>query len=219
MIEPCRSFSTGLGVGLGILLSLALLTDEASAADPNDAPAVRKRRGGLTVGLALGPLAGAASGYPNDLKAIGRPEFFTETGFSAGGAASGWLGVTFNDYLSFGLAGYGGAMASANQLTQTTAFAFRVETYPAYSFGGAFRDLGLSVESGLAVAETTSLDDGAKLIASGAASRAALGIFWEGLEVWKLRMGPFVAADMVWSSPMTRTATWLGWRTNFTLDP
>jgi hypothetical protein len=146
-------------------------------------------------------MAGAARGYPNDLKTIGRPEFLTETGFAAGGAGSAWIGITFNDYLSFGLAGYGGAMSSAQHLTQTTAFAFRVEAYPAYGLGGPLRDLGV------------------KVIESGAASRVALGAFWEGVRLWKLGMGPFVSADLLWGSPMFRGATWIGWRTSLTLDP
>ncbi|MBM4357399.1 MAG: hypothetical protein FJ096_04740 [Deltaproteobacteria bacterium] len=216
---PIGRFSTASSLALGALTLITVTASEALAADPNAEVPKRERRGGLTFGVALGPMAGSARGYPNDLKTIGRPESLTETGFSAGGAGSGWLGITFNDYLSFGLAGYGGAMSSAQHLTRTTAFAFRVEAYPAYALGGPFRDLGLSVESGIGVASTTLHDGGAKVIESGAASRVALGAFWEGVRLWKLGMGPFVSADLLWGSPMFRGATWLGWRTSLTLDP
>jgi hypothetical protein len=217
--RPRWRFSTAHGVSLGLAAWLGLTSGDADAADPNAEVPNRERRGGLTFGLAVGPMAGAARGYPNDLKTIGRPEFLTETGFAAGGAGSAWIGITFNDYLSFGLAGYGGAMSSAQHLTQTTAFAFRVEAYPAYGLGGPLRDLGVSVESGIGVASTTLHDGGAKVIESGAASRVALGAFWEGVRLWKLGMGPFVSADLLWGSPMFRGATWIGWRTSLTLDP
>lgn len=212
-----------LSTASALALAAMLLVSEARAAepppDPNAAPAVRTRRGGFTAGLALGPLVGAASGYPNDLKAIGRPEFLSETGVSGGGAGTAWIGVTFNDYLSFGLAGYGGAMVGAQHLTTFNAFAFRLEGYPAFALGGPLRDFGLSLESGLGFATTTLSDGGAKVIESGAASRVGLGAFYELVRLGKFTMGPFASADLMWSPSSFRHATWLGWRTSFCIGP
>ncbi|MBM4376728.1 MAG: hypothetical protein FJ095_16725 [Deltaproteobacteria bacterium] len=212
-------FSTGLAVTAAACALLVGVEARAAESDPNAAPPRRTRRGGFTAGLALGPLGGAAVGYPNDLKQIGRPEFRSDTGFSGGGAGTAWIGVTFNDYLAFGLAGYGGAMVGAQHLTTFNAFAFRLEGYPAFGLGGPLRDFGLSLESGLGVATTKPVDSDAKVIESGAASRVALGTFFEGLRVGKFAMGPFAAVDLSWSPSSFRHTTWIGWRTNFNVGP
>jgi hypothetical protein len=214
-------FSTAraLAVTTAALALLSSVDARSAEPDPNAAPARRTRRGGFTAGLALGPLGGAAVGYPNDLKLIGRPEFRADTGLSGGGAGTAWIGITFNDYLSFGLAGYGGAMVGPQHLTSFNAFAFRLEGYPAFGLGGPLRDLGVSLESGLGVANTTLLDTEVKVIESGAASRVAVGTFYEGWRFGKFAMGPFAAVDLSWSSSSFRHATWIGWRTNFNVGP
>ena len=144
--------------------------------------------------MQLGPQVGSARGYPNDARQIGRSAYLTDTGYSIGGAGSAWVGITFNDYLSFNLAGYAGALIGAQHRTTYQAFAFRVEAFPAYVAGGPFRDLGVSLES-------------------------ALGAFYEGFRVWKLATGPFVEADMMWSASAVRPTVWLGWRMNFANKP
>lgn len=213
-----RSFSTSVAI-------LAALSTPATAwadpgPEPNAEPSTVVRRGGLSFGVALGPLVGGASGYPNDVLKIGRKEFLTETGFAGGGAGSLWVAMTFNDYLAFGLAGYGGAAVGASHLATFNGFAFRVEAYPAFGVGGAFRDLGFSLESGLGGLSATVTDgDGTKVIDAGLASRFAVGAFYDGVRAWKLSMGPFVAADLMWSNSSSRPAVWLGWRTAFANRP
>ena len=50
-------------------------------------------------------------------------------------------------------------------------------------------------------------------------SRLAMGVVWEGVRAWMLSMGPYVAADMMWSPSSLRPATWFGWRTTFYAGP
>lgn len=216
---PSR-FSTAFCLRAAATFGFVLLTGEAHAAEP-DAPLPEpSRRGGFTFGVALGPQVGSTRGYPNDARKIGRAAYLSDTGFSGGGAGSAWIGITFNDLLSFSLAGYGGALVGAQHRSTYQAFAFRVEAFPAYRVGGPFRDVGVSVESGLGVVSSTRTEgDGAKAIDSGSASRFAFGAFYEGFRAWKLAMGPFVEGDLMWSGSAFRPTTWLGWRTNFTNKP
>ncbi len=188
---------------------------EARAADPNptNTPVVYQRRGGFLVGIALGPVIGVASGYPNDARKIDRSEFFTSTGVSGGGSGSLWIGVAFTDWLSFGLAGYGGGMLGGGDLTRYGAGSFRVEAFPGYPLGGAWRDFGASIEAGVALAAAAPREGGDDLVASGGASRFAFGLFYEGIRAWKISMGPFASADVIWSPSATRPLAWIGWRT------
>ena len=208
-----------LGSGV-VAAGLVLSSADARADDSNFAPGPSARRGGFTFGMQLGPQVGSARGYPNDARQIGRSAYLTDTGYSIGGAGSAWVGITFNDYLSFNLAGYAGALVGAQHRTTYQAFAFRVEAFPAYVAGGPFRDLGVSLESGLGVVSSTlRADDALRPIDSGSASRFALGAFYEGFRVWKLATGPFVEADMMWSASAVRPTVWLGWRMNFANKP
>ena len=211
-----RRFSTAFAaVGVGLLFA----PSTAKAADPNAAPVVRERRGGFTFGVAVGPAVGTNRGYPNDARKVGRSEFLSETGFAAGGSGSAWVGITFNDALAFSLAGYGGMLASPERRTTYQGFAFRLDAFPAYRLGGPFRDLGVSLESGLGVLATKPTAGGDPVIDSGSASRVALGAFFEGFRAWKVGMGPFVEADLMWSRSAFRPTAWFGWRVNLTASP
>jgi hypothetical protein len=189
------------------------------AADPTHAPVEHRRRGGFSFGIALGPALGVATGYPNDARKIDRSEFFTSTGFAGGGAGTAWLGLAFTDWLSFGIAGYGGMLVGRDVRAQSAAFAFRVEGFPAWLLGGAGRELGVSLEAGVGVVNGAPKGGGDDVIASGGASRFGFGLFYEGIRAWKFSMGPFASVDVIWSSSALRPIAWLGWRTAFYLRP
>lgn len=194
-----------------------LLVVDALAEDPVAGPE-RDRRGGFSAGVAFGPVVGSVSGFPNDARRIGREDARVEPGFSVGGAGSAWVGITFNDWLAFGLGGYGGRITSHDQPTTFATGGLRVEGYPAFALGGVWRDLGVSVESGLGIAFTEAAS-GEKVIDAGLASRVAFGAHFDAVRAWKLSMGPFVAADLMWSPSITRPTAWIGWRTTFALEP
>ncbi len=191
----------------------------ARAEDPTSQPVEHRRRGGFVLGIALGPALGVARGYPNDARKIDRAEFLSDSGFAGGGAGSLWIGVGFTDWLTFGLAGYGGAEWSAGDRIVSGAFSFRVEAFPAWPLGGAWREFGASVEAGLGVSTTTPRGGGDNVVESGGASRFAFGLFYEGIRASKLSMGPFAAVDTMWSSSAFRPLAWLGWRMSLYTKP
>jgi uncharacterized protein (TIGR00251 family) len=72
--------------------------------------------------------------------------------------------------------------------------------FPAFGLGGAWEDIGLTVDAGLGATNTSDADDpDIALIEAPVASRLGVGAFWEGIEVWKLSMGPFASFDAMWN--------------------
>lgn len=184
-----------------------------------DASAVAERRCGFTIGLLGGGHLGTARGYPNDALKIDREEFLTDVGFAGGGLGELYVGIALADWMVFGLGfAYGGTL-SADHESAFGGLAFRIDAFPAYAAGGVFEDLGLMVEAGFGITNTDLSADGTRVIESGAASRVAVGAFYEGIRLWKLSMGPYVAADVMFSQSVTQPAAWIGWRTALYAGP
>lgn len=176
------------------------------------------RREGFTVGVLVGSLLGNVSGFPNDALRIGRDEFRTTTGFAGGGFGSVFIGVTFADWIGFSLAGGYGAMLSADHDTRNFAIDFRVDGWPFFGLGGVGEDLGVNVTAGLGGSNTTrrdgaTVDEFETVIDGALASHLGLGVFWEGVRLWKINMGPFVGFDAYFSQSVLQTAATIGWRT------
>jgi hypothetical protein len=201
------------------------LTGDRPAAAPSastaavsiDRPA--ERRCGLAVGLALGGVLGTARGYPNDALKIDREPYLTELGAAGGGTGGAWIGVAVTDWVVLSLGGSAGRMLGGGHVVDSAAFAFHIDAFPTYALGGPWRELGVMVETGLGVSNAAMGAGKVNAIESGGASRLALGLFYEGLRAWQLSMGPFAAADLMWSPSAWRPVAWVGWRTAFYLGP
>jgi hypothetical protein len=168
------------------------------------------------LGLQLGPFLGSARGFPNDSLKIDRDEFLTETGVGPGSAIGAYIGIALSDWFVFGIGPGFGRFTNGDLTTGHGSLMFHIDTFPAFSAGGAWEDLGVMLEVGVGVFQTTEADDDETLlIDSGAGSRLTVGAVWEGIQLWKLSMGPFLAADMMWSTTSSRPGGWVGWRTTF----
>ncbi len=209
---------TANGKDAGSAKPAAALAPAAEGPAWETAPSLR--RAGFSMGVLLGGSLGNVSGYPNDVAKRGKPEFLTDTGFAYGGNATLWLGGALADWLVFG-AGLSASYAQGNgTVVQGFTFLFRTEIFPLFSLGGAFHDLGLSVDTGAGSytgeVENKPSGDAGKLIApvieSGAASRVGIGAFYDGLRVSKLSGGPFVSFDYTWSSNMAQPLLMIGFR-------
>jgi hypothetical protein len=181
---------------------------------------VRERRCGFSVGTLLGGVVGGVTGYPNDALKINRDEFFTDTSVAGGGAADVWLGIAIVDWLALGLGGQVGRMVASEHTSDYWGASFHVDAFPAYPLGGAWREFGVMLEAGIANSDTYRSDDrDISVIESGIASHLDLGLFYEGIRLWKFSMGPFVAADLQFSPSSFRPTGWLGWRTALYAGP
>jgi hypothetical protein len=178
------------------------------------------RRCGFNLGLHLGPMMGGATGYPNDALKIDRDEFRTDTGFALGGNLGIWIGITLADWFTVGLGPSFGRLRTGDTTTQFFAAGFHLDVFPAFGLGGAWEDLGVTLDAGLGATDTSNADDSEEiLIDAPIASRFGVGGFWEGIRVWKLSMGPFASFDAMWSPTSLRPTAWLGWRTAFYAGP
>lgn len=198
---------------------------DAGPGEPNEPAAWEKappeRRSGFSVGVLLGGGLGNITGYPQDIEKRGKPQFLTDMGATYGGSATLWLGGALTDYLVFGVGLGGGMYQGGGATVQGFTFVFHTEAFPLYWLGGFWRDIGISLDTG-AGTFTGELNDkpaGAAgeqippVIESGAASRVGAGIFYDGLRVWKISTGPFVAFDYTWSSTLSQPIFLLGLRT------
>lgn len=189
-------------------------------AEPDWQTAPALRRSGFAAVVSFGAHLGAASGFPNDALQIDRPELETNTGFAIGGSPSLFVGGALADWVSFGLSGSVGRMVSADHQLDFFSIGFRTELFPAFSLGGAWQDVGLLLDTGLAfLGGTATADDSVTLIDSGGASRVGLGVFYEGFRVWKVSTGPFASFDVIWSPSSSRPTAWVGWRTSLYTGP
>ncbi len=223
MLAPARAIASEdepktVDLGKPAVSAEAPSAEAPKVADWEKAPS--ERRCGFALGLSFGPIVGTATGYPNDSLKIERDAYFTDVGFAGGGAGGAWLGVAITDWFVFGLGGTAGKLFSADHQTDFGAFAFHIDAFPAYDLGGSWRELGLMLEVGLGLTSSVAKDNSDdELIQSGGASRIAFGGFYEGIRLWKLSMGPFAAADMMFSPSAMRPTAWLGWRTAFYAGP
>lgn len=194
---------------------------EEPPADNNDRAwetAPHEHRGGFAMGLSIGGGVGAANGFPNDAKKIGRAAYYTESGLGFTSASSFWLGGALADWLTFGI-GVGYSMILNGETRSTTPLMqFHTDVYPLYMFGGPLRDLGAVFEVGLGFPQTIDIETEEVLI-DGTSSFVMAGAVWEGIKAWKLRFGPMVAGHYMWSETLRRPALILGFRGTLYTSP
>ncbi len=172
------------------------------------------------MGVSFGGSIGNVTGFPADIRKR-TADFRADTGAGFGGGATLWLGGALTDWLVFG-AGLGAAHTQGNgTVVQGFTFVFHTEVFPLFSLGGVFQELGIGLDTGAGSftgeIENKPAGDAGKLIApvieSGAASRVGASIFYDGLRLWKVSTGPFVAFDYTWSATLNQPLFMIGLRT------
>lgn len=180
-----------------------------------------ERRSGFSLGLLVSGGLGNIIGYPADIEKRGKAEFKTDMGAAYGGTATLWLGGALTDWLVFGAGLGGGAFQGGGADLVGWTFVLHSEVFPLYWLGGAWREIGISLDTGTG-SYTGELHDKpagpageliAPVIESGAASRVGFGLFYDGLRISKISAGPYVAFDYTWSATLNQPVFLLGWRT------
>ncbi len=175
----------------------------------------RPYRSGFVVGLSIGTGVASFAGYPNDSRKIGLLSHYTETGASIGGVGALWFGGALSEWFTFGIGFIGGSMPLlTDQKASAGGLIFHMEAYPLFSLRKRWRDLGVMFDAGTGSATVTPKDSDTKLIDSGSASMIGGGPFYEGFKLWKLKGGPFLVGNYMWSDSVRRPALFIGWRTS-----
>ncbi|WP_437277704.1 hypothetical protein WME90_41760 [Sorangium sp. So ce375] len=229
-MATCPPLRRARASALPALLGLCLLpaaaaaqpaaSGETPAADPLFAPRSATRRSGLAAGIAGGLALGGAAGFPNDVQKIGYERHYTETGVGIGGGGYVWIGGALSDWLTFGAAFGGHSLSAADHASLAGGFMFHTEVFPLFSLAEGWRDAGVAFDAGTGVAYTTSdADGGAEVIDGALPARLGLGVFYEGIRLWKVAMGPWLYADYTWSTSVRQPGFYLGWRTALYTGP
>jgi len=197
----------GLPVALVALLSAGV----AHAEDDNvNRPVHATRRSDFAAGLSVGAAFGRASGYPNEVQKIDNTAYRQNTKLAIGPGELLWVGVAFNDYLTFGLA-FGGASLNGNDRTGTaTIYGFHVDAYPLFDLNKNLQDLGVFANIG--TGPLTITGGGREDAEGGAMSYLEGGLVYERLRLWRFGIGPSLSVSHMWSETAKLTATQAGLR-------
>jgi hypothetical protein len=196
---------------------VALLLAPLARADntPVELEKPNERRAGVVIGAFYGLGLASSAGYPNDSNDIGNPDYYAASGLLAGGGGSGFVMGALTDYLSFGF--WGGAATFNNATWHSTGpgGGLRLELFPLYALGKAFRDLGVYTQVGIG-GTTLVYRDAPGVSSSGVASALGAGVFYE---FWLLKagrghfaLGPSLEYDAVVSEPIERHGALFGAR-------
>lgn len=197
--------------------TLACLDAGADVATPPPDPnawqkAPPTRRGGFAMGMALGFGVAGISGYPADVKKAGYAAYYATTDARPAPNLSVWVGGALSDWLNFGFGVTGGLLlATGDNTTQSFAGMFHIEAFPLFYVSDKLRDLGLMFDAGSGIARLIDPKD-RKLVDSTAASMVGGGVFWEPIQFWRIRGGPFLVGNYMWSGTAQRPAVYAGWR-------
>lgn|GEM_PF-892764 len=176
------------------------------------APAVR--RDGFAMGVTTGFGWTGVTGFPNKVASLSDPSAeVSVSGF--GSSFSLWLGGALRDWLSFGLGISSGAAIGGAQLSSVPAAIVHVEAFPLFFQGGAFRDLGLSIEGGVGtgvILERDAPQNAEPLAAGGAMSFLGVAAFFEPLKLWHFSAGPSLSYSHAFSQSLSSHQVTLGFR-------
>ena len=202
------------------LVSTSARTASAQQAAPDEpvAPALRKvaaeRRGGVVLGVAPGLAFAGASGYPNNTRLIGNPEFYSESPLLVGHSTTYFLMGAFTDYASFGPMVNIATFESEKWKSTGLGIGFRAEIFPLLRLVPRLADTSIYGQAGVGSTELQA--KGAFPSADGTQSFAGLGLHHE-FRLFKLlgghfAGGPYVEYDAIFAPGAERHWASLGLR-------
>lgn len=207
---------SGALMGLFAVTSAHGQSAEDGAATSKDYEGEATRRSGFTIGASGGFGFGRAQGYPNEINKLNRGEYSSNTKLGLGTGGAVWLGVAFNDYLSFGLGMGALGLTGNDREASAAAFLFHVDAYPLFKVDKALRDLAVFGHVGTGPLDITGGEDPAD---GGLMAYVEGGLAYEGLRLWQFGLGPSVSVMHMWSESATLTAGVVGGRLAFYSGP
>jgi hypothetical protein len=173
---------------------------------------VAKRRSDFTIGTSGGFGFGKASGYPNEIQKIGDSAYKSNTKLAMGSGGLIWLGVAFNDYVSFGLGMGSLSLSGSDRDASAGVFAFHVDTYPLFGLDKNLQDLGVFGNFGTG---PLTIKGGLEDADGGLLAYVEGGAVYERWRLWRFAFGPSVSVIHMWSQSAKLTGALVGGRIAF----
>ncbi len=179
---------------------------------PPDDPVFRRvdaqRRAGAVLGFSVGAGFAGASGYPNDVKLIGNPDYESRTPLLVGPATSIFLMGAFSDYVSVGPMVNFGTFKNKDWKSTGFGIGFRVEAFPLVHLVPALADTSVFTQLGIGATEARVTSGGDYPSADGTSSFLGIGVHHE-FRLTRLlgghaAAGPFVEYDAIYAESAER---------------
>jgi hypothetical protein len=210
--SPGARIRAALSASLVSLLVAGLAHAEGEPSAPDVVRTKPTRRSDFTLGTSGGFGFGRASGYPNEVQKIGDPAYKSNTQLALGNGGLFWLGVAFNDYLTFGLGVGGFSLSGNNRKASAGIFGFHIDVYPLFDLDKNLQDLGVFGNFGTGPLTITG---GPQKADGGLLSYLEGGVVYERFRFWHFGIGPSVSVMHMWSNSATLTGALVGGRLAF----
>lgn len=167
---------------------------------------VPERRAGVVIGVAPGIGFAGASGYPNNQRLIGNPDFYSQSPLLVGNSTTYFLMGALNDYFSFGPMVNIATFESDKWKSTGIGIGFRAEAFPLVRLVPALADLSIYGQAGVGSTELRAKGDYPS--ADGTQSFAGIGLHHE-FRFFRflgghVAGGPFVEYDAIFSTSAER---------------
>jgi hypothetical protein len=185
--------------------------------DPTLRKTVSQRRNGVVVGVTPGIAFAGASGYPNNARLVGNPDYYSQSPLLVGSSTTYFLMGALTDYLSFGPMVNIARFTSDKWTSKGVGIGFRAEVFPLIALFPRLADTAIFGQAGVGSTELQA--KGNFPSADGTQSFLGIGLhhefrFFRALG-GHISGGPYVEYDAIFSTSAERHWASVGFRLAF----
>lgn len=182
--------------------------------DPTMRKNLNERRAGIVIGVAPGVAFAGASGYPNNARLIGNPDFYSESPLLVGASTTYFLMGALTDYVSFGPMVNIASFESDQWKSTGVGVGFRAEVFPLVRMFPMLADTSIYGQAGVGATELQA--KGSFPSADGTQSFVGAGVHHE-FRLFKLlgghfAGGPYAEYDAIFATSAERHWASVGFR-------
>lgn len=176
------------------------------AEDPTLRKTVAERRAGIVIGVAPGIAFAGASGYPNNARLLGNPDFYSESPMLVGVSTTYFLMGALTDFVSFGPMVNIATFESDKWKSTGLGVGFRAEVFPLVRLFPPLADTSIYGQAGIGATELQA--KGPFPSADGTQSFAGIGVHHEfrffRMFGGHMSGGPYAGYDAIFSTTAER---------------